>query len=51
VKTIYINLDEKDTEFLDIFKNRLGNEYLSEIENIGVNLYLLQMKFSLEKNN
>jgi hypothetical protein len=49
VKMIYLNLDEKDAEFLDMFKEKLGDEYLSEIENIGVNLYLLEMKFNLEK--
>ena len=49
VKMIYVNLDEKDSEFLEIFKEKIGAEYLSEIENIGVNLYLLQMKFNLEK--
>lgn len=49
IRRIYVNLDEKDSEFLEIFKEKIGREYLSEIENMGVNLYLLQMKFNLKK--
>lgn len=49
MKMIHANLEGKNEEFLEKFKNKLGDEYLAEIENMGVNLYLLQLKFDLKK--
>jgi hypothetical protein len=48
VKIIYTNLEGKNEEFLEKFKTKLGDEYLTEIENIGVNLHLLQLNFNLK---
>ena len=47
-KMILANLEGKNKEFLEKFKNKLGDKYLTEIENMGVNLYLLQLNFNLK---
>jgi hypothetical protein len=38
-------LGERGDGFIEEFKNKLGNEYLSEIEKMGVNLYFLELKY------
>jgi hypothetical protein len=35
--------------FIDEFKQSIGDEYLYEIEKIGVNLHFLEMKFLISK--
>lgn len=45
IKMIYVNLGEKDAEFIKNFKKQLGDEYLVEIEKIGLNLHFLEIKF------
>jgi hypothetical protein len=38
-------LGDKTALFIEDFKKKLGDEYLTEIENIGVNLHFLELKF------
>jgi hypothetical protein len=45
IRLIRINLGERGDGFIEEFKNKLGNEYLSEIEKMGVNLYFLELKY------
>jgi hypothetical protein len=44
IKTIYNSLGAKTYNFIDEFKNKLGERYLSEIEKLGVNLHFLELK-------
>jgi len=44
IKSIQTNL--KDKTFIKDFKKQLGNEYLSEIETLGVNLHFLELKYA-----
>ena len=37
--------DNKKTSFIENFKIKLGREYIYEIENLGVNLHFLELKF------
>lgn len=46
IKMIRINLGDRGDGFIEEFKNKLGNEYLSEIEKMGVNLYFLELKYT-----
>ena len=46
IRMIRINLGDRGDGFFEEFKNKLGNEYLSEIEKMGVNLYLLELKYT-----
>ena len=39
------NLGDKTGAFIEDFKQQLGNDYLHEIEKIGVNLHFLELKF------
>ncbi len=47
IKMVHADIGDKTYGFIEEFKNRLGDEYLTEIEKIGVNLNLLEMKFRL----
>ena len=38
--------DESTASFIEEFKRQLGKEYLYEIEKIGINLHLLELKFT-----
>ena len=44
IKKTQDNLEDKTHPFVEDFKNRIGQEYLSEIEKIGVNLHLLELR-------
>lgn len=44
VKRSQDNLEDKTEPFIEEFKNRIGEEYLLEIEKIGVNLHLLELR-------
>ncbi len=46
IRVIHINLGDRGDGFIEEFKNKLGNEYLSEIEKMGVNLYFLELKYT-----
>jgi len=39
------NLGDKTGAFIEDFKHQLGDDYLNEIEKIGVNLHFLELKF------
>jgi hypothetical protein len=39
------NLGNKHTSFIEDFKKQLGDECLTELEKIGVNLYMIELKF------
>ncbi|MCX6664773.1 MAG: hypothetical protein NT038_01745 [Euryarchaeota archaeon] len=39
------NLGYKHTSFIEDFQKQLGDEYLAEIEKMGVNLYMIELKF------
>ena len=45
IKMTHKHLGDK-TNFIEEFKNKLGDKYLSEIEKIGVNLHFLELKFT-----
>lgn len=38
-------LEDKTPLFMEEFKNKMGQEYLSEIEKLGVNLHILELRF------
>jgi hypothetical protein len=46
IKMTHKYLGKKTYHFIEDFKNKLGNKYLTEIENMGVNLHFLEMKFT-----
>lgn len=39
------NLGDEAYNFIDDFKNKLGADYISEIEDLGVNLHFLEMEY------
>lgn len=39
------NLGDEAYSFIDDFKNKLGADYISEIEDLGVNLHFLEMEY------
>ena len=46
IKMTHKHLGDKSYNFIEEFKNKLGDKYLSEIEKIGVNLHFLELKFT-----
>jgi hypothetical protein len=46
IKMTHKFLGKKTYHFIEDFKNKLGNKYLTEIENMGVNLHFLELKFT-----
>jgi hypothetical protein len=46
IRMIRINLGDRGDGFIEEFKNKLGNEYLLEIEKMGVNLFFLELKYT-----
>ncbi len=46
IKMTHKHLGDKTYNFIEEFKNKLGDKYLSEIEKIGVNLHFLELKFT-----
>jgi len=45
MKMMHQNLGDKAYDFIGEFKKKLGDEYLYEIENIGINLHFLELEF------
>ena len=45
IKVTQENLKDKARSVIEDFKNKLGDIYLSKIEEMGVNLFLLEMRF------
>jgi len=45
IRMTYRNLEGKSYDFIEEFKHKLGEKYLSEIENLGVNLHFLELEF------
>jgi hypothetical protein len=39
------HLEDKNQPFIEEFENKMGREYLSEIEKLGVNLHILELRF------
>jgi len=39
------HLEDKTSQFMEEFKNKMGQENLSEIEKLGVNLHILELRF------
>ena len=44
IRKIFTEYEKKNIEFITEFKQHLGDEYLKEIESLGVNLHFLQLK-------
>jgi hypothetical protein len=49
IKMMGFTLGNKTISFIKDFKKQMGEEYILEIEKIGVNLHFLELKFSLNK--
>ena len=45
IKVTQENLKDKARSVIEDFKNKLGDIYLSKIEEMGINLFLLEMRF------
>jgi len=45
IKMTGTHLGGKTTSFIEDFKKQFGEEYIQEIEKIGVNLHFLELKF------
>lgn len=44
IKKVQDNFGDKSSSFIENFKKKFGKEYLSEIEKIGVNLHLIDLR-------
>lgn len=47
IKATQENLKTKNRSFMEDFKNKLGKKYVSKIKELGVNLFLLEMRSAM----
>jgi len=45
LKKIQEHLEDKTSSFIEEFENKMGHEYFLEIEKLGVNLHILELRF------